>query len=213
MRRIVLLLLFQFLAVTLFAQHPLRFQKEVDELIAGDSIINKKELIVFTGSSSIRLWSDLKTDFPNHNVLNRGFGGSEMSDLLYFAHPLILNYQPARVFIYEGDNDIHAGRSAEEILAHADTLLTLLRQQLPANVRVCFISAKPSVARWQLKATYEDFNRKLKEWTATKKNVLYVDVWTPMLDEKGEVQKDLFMADNLHMNRKGYDIWKKVISR
>jgi lysophospholipase L1-like esterase len=212
MRKILYVLLFQCLAITLVAQDPLRFEKEVSNLVAGDSLVNKKKLIVFTGSSSIRMWNDLKTDFPNHNVLNRGFGGSEMSDLVYFAKPLILNYKPSAVFIYEGDNDISVGRSVEVILSNADKLVTQIRQQLLANVKIIFISAKPSVARWQLKAKYEDFNRQLKQWTATKKNVLYVDVWTPMLDEKGEVRNDLFLADNLHMNRKGYDIWKKVIA-
>lgn len=212
MRKILYVLFFQCLAIMVMAQDPLRFQKEVNNLVAGDSLVKKKKLIVFTGSSSIRIWNDLKTDFPNHNVLNRGFGGSEMSDLVYFAKPLILNYKPTAVFIYEGDNDISAGRSVEVILANADKLVTQIRQQLPAKVKIIFISAKPSVARWQLKTKYEDFNRQLKQWTTTKKNVLYVDVWTPMLDEKGEVQKDLFMTDNLHMNRKGYDLWKKAIS-
>ena len=211
MRKILFLLFFQFSLATLVAQDPLRFEKEVNDLIAGDSLVNRKKLILFTGSSSIRYWNDLKKDFPKRNVLNRGFGGSEMTDLLYYATPLIQNYKPSRVFIYEGDNDINAGKSPEEVLANADKLLTLLRSQLPAKVKIIFISAKPSVARWQLKTKYEEFNRQLKQWTTTKKNVLYADVWTPMLDSNGEVRKDLFVDDNLHMNRLGYDIWKKVI--
>ncbi len=211
MRKILFLLFFQFTLATVLAQDPLRFEKEVNALIAGDSLVNKKKLILFTGSSSIRFYADLKKDFPKHNVLNRGFGGSEMSDLLYYAGPLILNYNPSRIFIYEGDNDINAGKSPEEILALVDKLLTMLRTQLPASVKIIFISAKPSVARWQLKSKYEEFNRQLKQWTTTKKDVLYADVWTPMLDSSGEVRKDLFVEDNLHMNRKGYEIWKRVI--
>lgn len=213
MRKILFLLFFQFILATLLAQDPLRFEKEVNGLIAGDSNMNKKKLILFTGSSSIRMWKDLKTDFPKHNVLNRGFGGSEMSDLLYYAKPLILNFQPVRVFIYEGDNDINAGKSPEAILAQADKLLTLLRTQLPPKVKIIFISAKPSVARWQLKSKYEEFNRQLKQWTTSKKNVLYADVWKPMLDSSGEVRKDLFIEDNLHMNLKGYEIWKSVMEK
>ncbi len=75
------------------------------------------------------------------------------------------------------------------------------------------VSAKPSLTCWQLKSKYDEFNRQMKQWTATKKNVLYADVWTPMLDSSGEVRKDLFVEDNLHMNRKGYEIWKRVITK
>ncbi len=213
MRKALLLLLFQFTLATLVAQDPLRFEKEVHDLVAGDSAINKRKLILFTGSSSIRFWSALRKDFPNHNVLNRGFGGSEMSDLLYYTESLILNYNPKEIFIYEGDNDINSGKSPEEILANADKLLSLLRTHLPAKVKIIFISAKPSIARWHLKEKYEEFNRKLKDWTGTKKNVFYADVWTPMLDNTGEVRQDLFIEDNLHMNQLGYTIWVTVIRK
>ena len=212
-RSVLLLYLFQFVLVTLMAQDPKRFDKEIHNLVAGDSTISKRKLILFTGSSSIRFWSGLRKDFPNRNVLNRGFGGSEMSDLLYYAEPLILNYNPRKIFIYEGDNDINSGKSTEEILANADKLLILLRAHLPAKVKIIFISAKPSIARWHLKEKYEEFNRKLMVWTSTRKNVLYADVWTPMLDSTGAVRKDLFVEDNLHMNQVGYTIWATVIGK
>jgi lysophospholipase L1-like esterase len=212
-RIVAILVVFQFILATGVAQDPLRFEKEVRDLVAGDTLVNKRKLILFTGSSSIRYWKDLTKDFSKHNVLNRGFGGSELTDLLYYAKPLILNYQPGRVFIYEGDNDINSGKSPEEILATADKLLALLRTQLPAKVKIIFISAKPSVARWHLKGKYEEFNRQLKQWTSTKKNVLYADVWTPMLDKTGEVRNDLFTEDNLHMNQVGYSIWVQVLKK
>lgn len=213
MRKLLFLVFFHLLLITLVAQNPLRFEKEVNNLVAGDSLVNNKNVIIFTGSSSIRFWADLKKDFPKHNVLNRGFGGSVMSELVYYSEPLIINYQPKRIFIYEGDNDIFLGKSPEEILMTADQLVTLLRAQLPSKVKIIFISAKPSVARWHLKAKYEEFNRQLEHWASSKKNVLYADVWTPMLDSNGEVQKDLFIQDNLHMNWKGYEIWKGVIGK
>jgi len=212
MHKILFLIFFQFMVIILVAQDPLRFEKEITDFINSESKVNKKELILFTGSSSIGMWKDLKSDFPKHNVLNRGFGGSHMSDLYYLAKPVILNYNPSRIFIYEGDNDIGSGKTPEEVLQVAERLISFLRSQLPADVKIIFISAKPSVSRWHLKEKYEDFNHKLKQWTTTRKNVLYADVWSPMLDSNGEVQKDLFLDDNLHMNRKGYDIWKSVIS-
>lgn len=190
---------------------PARFKDEIDALVANDNSINKKDLILFTGSSSIRLWPDLKTSFAGKNVLNRGFGGSEMSDLVYFFKQLILPYNAKQIFIYEGDNDTNAGKTPAQILADADRIIELIRAQVSSNVEVLFISAKPSLARAELKEQYLKFNAALKSWTEKQKNVKFIDVWNPMMDKGGNVQPDLFVEDDLHMNAKGYAIWKKVI--
>lgn len=201
------------LNTSLYGQDPLRFEKEVSNLIANDTAVNHKKLILFTGSSSIRFWKSLKSDFPTYNTLNRGFGGSEMSDLLHYANQLIIQYSPKEIFIYEGDNDLNSGKSASEILKTADQLLSLIRAQLPKNVKVFFISAKPSLARWALKEKYLDYNKQLEAWTKTKKKVTFVDVWTPLVDAQGEVLKDIFIADGLHLNATGYKIWADAIKK
>ncbi len=199
------------LVFSLQAQEAPRFQDEVNALVAGDSAINKKKVILFTGSSSIRFWKDISTYFPKKNILNRGFGGSEMSDLIDYVDKLIVAYKPRQIFIYEGDNDIGYGKNPDDVLKQADQLLTLIRQKLSTKVQVVFISPKPSLARWQLKDKYVYFNRQLNAWTKQQKNVAYVDVWNPMLDSNGVVRKDLFIEDGLHMNKAGYDIWANVI--
>ncbi len=201
------------LNTSLYGQDPLRFEKEVSNLIANDTAVNHKKLILFTGSSSIRFWKSLKSDFPTYNTLNRGFGGSEMSDLLHYANQLIIQYSPKEIFIYEGDNDLNSGKSASEILKTADQLLSLIRAQLPKNVKVFFISAKPSLARWALKEKYLDYNKQLEAWTKTKKKVTFVDVWTPLVDAQSEVLKDIFIADGLHLNATGYKIWADAIKK
>lgn len=199
-------------ATNLLAQDPLRFEKEIQELIKSDSSVNTKKLILFTGSSSVRLWHNLAESFPGKNVLNRGFGGSEMSDMLYYAPQLILKHKPELVFIYEGDNDIAAGRSAEQILANADSLVKIIRTALP-KTKIIFISPKPSGSRWHLKAEYEDFNSKLEQFTKSRKRVYFANVWLPMLDATGNLLPGLFLEDNLHMNEKGYIIWTKVLNQ
>ncbi len=198
-------------AFPLWSQDVPHFQTEVNKLIAGDSAVDKKDVILFTGSSSIRFWTSLNADFPTANVLNRGFGGSQMTDLVGYVDQLIVPYSPKQIFIYEGDNDIAAGKNSTDILFDADRLLVAIRKQLPRKVQVFFISAKPSILRWQLRDKYADFNGKLEAWTKKKKKVTYIDVWTPMLDDDGKVIADLFIEDGLHMNKKGYEIWAKVI--
>jgi lysophospholipase L1-like esterase len=193
------------------AQDPLRFQKEIDSLTSVRPP-KKGDVIVFTGSSSIRLWKGLSSSFPNHNVLNLGFGGSEMADLLYYTDKLILPLRPIQVFIYEGDNDISKGRPEAEILASADSILRLIRRALP-QTQLVFISPKPSVARWNLKEKYESFNVAFKDWIHKHHNVVYADVWTPMLDKDGKLKQDLFAPDNLHLNSKGYKIWTDALRK
>ena len=101
----------------------------------------------------------------------------------------------------------------EQIFASADSLLTRIRAKLPKTIKIYFISPKPSIVRWQLKDQYIDFNKKLKVWTQSKKNVYFIDVWTPMLNPDGSLKKELFIEDGLHMNRKGYNIWRTVIQQ
>ena len=112
-------LTFLFLTIgctALFAQDPSRFEEEISKFKGDENTVNKEKLILFTGSSSIRLWVDFDSYFPNHNVLNRGFGGSETSDLIHFADELILKYSPSQIFIYEGDNDINSGEKPGKII-------------------------------------------------------------------------------------------------
>jgi lysophospholipase L1-like esterase len=213
MRNLLLIACLLFVELTAIAQDPRRFETEVTNLVAGDSAVKKKNLILFTGSSSVRLWRpDLASSFPDKNVLNRGFGGSHMSDLLYYFDKLILPYRPRQIFIYEGDNDLASGKTPEEIMRQADSLLHLIRTKVSRRVNVVFIAAKPSLARWNQREIYTKFNGMLKTWAAKNKNVTYADVWTPMLDPSGKVKDDLFIEDGLHMKANGYEIWTRVFA-
>src|SRR5690349_15825436 len=206
-----LVFLFWIACLTLHGQDPLRFEKEVNKLVAGDSTVNKRKLILFTGSSSIRLWKTLEADLQGHNVLNRGFGGSETTDLIYYFDKLIPPNQPKQIFIYEGDNDLASGKTPDQVMAATDSLLTLIRTKYSKKVRVVFITPKPSISRWRLKDQYVSYVGKLKSWAKHKRRVAVADVWTPLLDDQGKVMHDIFMDDNLHLNAKGYAIWTKTI--
>ena len=200
-------------ALCVNAQDPLRLQAEVAELTANDKSLNKKGIILFTGSSSIRMWSSLQADFPNYNIVNRGFGGSQTSDLLYFFDQLILPYNPKKIFIYEGDNDLSLGKSPDQILSTMDSVITMIRQKVSKTVPIYVISPKPSISRWHLKDKYIEFNARMSELASTKKKVYFIDVWSPALDKDGTVIKDIFLEDGLHMNSKGYAIWANVLRK
>lgn len=202
-----------FISGTLFsnAQDPNRFKDQVDELAGKEyNFSTDKKLVVFTGSSSIRMWNDVQSYFPEYNVINNGFGGSHFSDLLYFCNEMIVKPAPQILFIYEGDNDLASNKKPGNILKEAKELARKIQQDLP-KTRIIFISPKPSISRIKLKNSYISFNKKLKKYCKKNGNLEFADVWYPMLDNNGNVFKDVFLEDGLHMNKKGYDIWGKVI--
>jgi len=211
-RKLLGLLILLFLAFSLNAQDPNRFLGEVEKLVStGYQFSPDKKLALFTGSSSIRMWNDIQDYFPEYNVVNNGFGGSHFSDLIYFYNKLIIPHNPDILFIYEGDNDIASKKKPRAIAKEAKFLLSKIRRDLP-NTKVVLISPKPSIARWELRKEYEALNKKLKKLARKTDKVEFADVWTAMLDEQGNVLRDVFLDDNLHMNKKGYDIWAKVLS-
>nr|WP_299337728.1 SGNH/GDSL hydrolase family protein [Allomuricauda sp.] len=193
------------------AQNKLPFEDEVKDIQKRTDSIwdSSKETIVFTGSSSIRLWEDLQERFPENQILNTGFGGSQSSDLANFTDELILNYNPAKVFIYEGDNDIFDKKRPKQIIETFNTILNKLEKEQP-DMDVVLISAKPSISRWHLRGKYRRLNRKLQKIAQERSGVAFVDVWTTMLNKR-KLKKDLFIEDGLHMNTKGYDLWYNEI--
>lgn len=206
-----------FLAVFIFfvlfagAQDPARFKNDVEELAKKEyNFSPEKKLVVFAGSSSIRMWKDLPDYFPEYNVINNGFGGSHFSDLLFYYDELILSRKPDILFIYEGDNDIADAKKPAKVMKQAKELTAKIRKDLPGT-RVLFISPKPSLAREKLKEKYLTFNNKLERYCNRKKQVEFVNIWTPMCDKSGNILPGLFIEDGLHMNKTGYDIWGETI--
>lgn len=193
------------------AQEQNRFKNDVDKLTSVEyNFSNNKKLVVFAGSSSIRMWKDVQSYFPDYNVINNGFGGSQFSDLLFFYDEVILKHKPEILFIYEGDNDINGKKKPGKILKEVKQLTGKIRRDLP-ETKIIYISPKPSIARVHLKNEYIKLNKKLKKYCNKQDNIEFADVWYPMLDSHGNVYKDVFLEDGLHMNKKGYDIWGKVI--
>jgi lysophospholipase L1-like esterase len=168
--------------------------------------------VLFVGSSSIRLWNSLQKDFAALPVvINRGFGGSKLSDCVHHLDRLVFPYRPRLVLVYAGDNDLAAGRSADDILARFKAFAEGVRAKLP-QTRIAFISIKPSPARAALIQEIRRANALVRDYAATLSNSDYIDVFTPMLDADGRPRAELFREDALHLNAKGYEVWRAVIA-
>lgn len=169
--------------------------------------------VLFVGSSSIRLWDGLEEDFAALPVvIKRGFGGSRLSDCVHYLDRLVIPYRPRLVLVYAGDNDLAEGKTAAEVLQQFEAFVQGVRSALP-ETRIAFISIKPSPARASLLPEIRRANALVEQFASVHPGVAYVDVYSPMLAADGSPRGELFRPDALHLNAKGYALWKSVISR
>ena len=166
--------------------------------------------ILFVGSSSIRLWTNLPTSILERPVLNRGFGGSRFKDLLRFFNRVVLPYGPSVLLVYEGDNDLADGQTPAEIAQDLAMFLDLAETEL-RGTSVVLLTVKPSPSRRHLLEAQSEFNRRLQTLAASRQRVRVVDVASPLLDSRGEPDPRFFAADQLHLNADGYEMWRKPV--
>jgi len=167
--------------------------------------------VLFVGSSSIRLWSDLQDQFKDLPVvINRGFGGSELADCVKNLNRLVIRYRPSTVLVYAGDNDLAAGTTPQEVLHRFTAFVEGVHRELP-DTRIAYISIKPSPLRIGLMPQIKQTNALIRDYAESLEKVAFIDVYTPMLDGTGKPRAELFRADSLHLNADGYALWKRVI--
>ncbi len=170
------------------------------------------QAILFAGSSSFTLWKDVQDYFPDFTIINRGFGGSTLPDLIRYADDIIFPYFPKQIVIYCGENDLASCDTIlpELVAARFISLFTLIRSQLP-DVKITYISMKPSPSRWNLADRFVMANQLIREFIESRSNAGFVDIWDKMLNEDDLPDPGLFLDDMLHMNAKGYRVWQASI--
>jgi len=188
------------------------FYNEVHEFQKKDSIsMPASNGIVFVGSSSLRMWTDLEQTFKSYHAINRGFGGSELTNANDWIKELVLVHKPRQVVIYSGENDVASGASAAQTYDRFVTFFNNIRQNLP-KANITFISMKLSPSRAQFSNIILKANADIKEYLSKQKNADYIDIASKMLDSKGGYRPELFQDDMLHMKPAGYAIWTKEIT-
>ncbi len=208
--KLSLFIFWAFFALPTLAQMH-RFEPEILKFEDADKQTPPPlNVVVFTGSSSIRFWDNLSDYFPGKTVLQRGFGGSELSDVRHYADRVIVRYQPKQVVLYAGENDVAAGVSARETYARFVDLFRYVRKQLP-QAHFTFISLKPSPSRRKFRPVVEETNRRIQRFLSRRRNADFVDIVPLMLKPNGEPLGELFKGDSLHMTKKGYERWGEVL--
>jgi lysophospholipase L1-like esterase len=183
-----------------------KFEKNIAAFEAEDRASPPpKDAILFVGDSQFTRWKSIHEDLEGYTVINRGFGGSRMSDLLHYTDRIVIPYRPRLIVVNEGGNDIHTGRSPEELLADFKAFVGKVRRALPQTT-IALSGLQPSPARWSQADLRRRFNAMLREWAATETNVVYVDLFDAYLGADGKPREELFVADRLHHSAEGYAV-------
>ena len=172
----------------------------------------KPGCIVFAGSSSFRFWETLASDMKPLDVINRGFGGSEFSDLDQYANRIVVAYRPRAVVVYEGDNDLAEGSSKTPEMVASDLrkFVQIIHAALP-DTWIYILAIKPSKLRWNQWPSMKAANKLMQDYAVTQERVQYIDIATPMFDASGNLPRDLFKADGLHPTPKLYAMWTAIV--
>jgi lysophospholipase L1-like esterase len=189
---------------------PERFRQEIMAFENWDAKNSFPDgAILFVGSSSIRMWETHKA-FPDYPVINRGFGGSMISDVQYFYKEVIEKYDPALVVFYAGDNDIANGKPVEEVVRDYKALIYRFHKDFP-DAKFLYVPIKPSSSRWDYWAAMEEVNQQVKTFNEKREYLSYADLATPLLTGDGTPDDALFLEDQLHLNEQGYAVWNEVM--
>jgi lysophospholipase L1-like esterase len=210
-----------FLSLLLIAYYLTAFAQQVEYPYAEDikrfkenDSINPppKQAILFVGSSSFTMWTDVQDYFPGFTIINRGFGGSTLLDLIRYAEVVIYPYEAKQIVIYCGENDLaYSETMSGEVVAKLFIMLfNMIREELP-EVKITYISMKPSPSRWNMADRMKSGNLLIESFLKSQPNTSFVNVWEDMLNINHKPDPDLFLEDMLHMNARGYGIWQEKI--
>jgi lysophospholipase L1-like esterase len=194
-------------------KQPPPFWNEIAEFKHQDSIQRPPSgAILFVGSSSFRKWTNVGSSFPGYTIINRGFGGSTLADVIRYAGDIIIPYHPKQIVIYCGDNDLASSDSvtATMVFNRFVRLYNVIRNRMK-EVDIVYISIKPSPSRQRLMPRMEEANDMIRDFMAKYSHAVFVDVYHPMLTAKGQPIDSFFLADKLTMNEKGYRTWQQIL--
>ena len=198
-----------FIYSPLWAQQT--FEKEIRNYEKQDSIsMPAKGQILFIGSSSFRIWKTFATDLAGIAAINRGFGGSTMTDALYYFDRMVVKYEPSTVVVYEGDNDLNKGKSLEDLAKEYEDFSNRLKKALP-KTKLVYLAVRPSLSRIAIVDKQKQFNSWLADYCKSQKGRFFLDMHSPFYLPDGTVMPDIFVADRLHLNEKGYLIFSAKI--
>ncbi len=162
--------------------------------------------VLLLGGSNARRWTDVSDYFPQHKVINRGFGGAKLTDVLYYTDRLVRPYAPKAIILNVGGNDLKKGETPEEIRDATRAFITKVHAALP-ETRIFCIGIPPTRNASTMPEGFKlirSLSALIPELVRTEKNVEFIDLFPAFLDAKGQHRAELFVEDGTHFNADGY---------
>lgn len=207
----LLLILFLIGSFTVNAQKTDPFLTEIKNFKKQDSIkFPPKKAVLFIGSSTFTKWKDVQQYFPTHVIINRGFGGSSLPNVIEHINDVVFPYKPKQIVIYCGENDIAAGATPDEVVARTKQLIDLIRKKY-SRVIITYISIKPSPSREKFIPIMKEVNQQVETLIKGMRRASFINTADAMYNADGTIMATIFLSDKLHMNAKGYAIWQKIM--
>jgi hypothetical protein len=187
------------------------YENDVKQAISKRLLCKYEPRTVFYGSSTITQWETLSVDFEEYAPVNLGFGGSTLAACIWYFDEIVAPLEkPEKLILYAGDNDLGDGRHPEEVCIFYRQFIIKLRENYK-DVPLYFVSIKPSLSRATLMEEIIRSNHLIKKEIEKNDNEHYVNVFEKMVDGKGQVIRKYYKHDGLHLNQKGYEVWKETI--
>lgn len=186
------------------APAPNRFESQVAAYESADARqAPPRGAILLAGDSQFFRWKTVDEDLRGYTIVNRGIDSFQTSDLVHFADRLVLPYRPRLIVLHVGGNDVHSGKAPDVVLGDFKAFVARVRAVLP-DVPIAFSSITPGPGRWDEADRRQETNRVVKEYVASQRGLLFVDLWDAMLTKDGQPREDLWVADRVHPNHAGY---------
>lgn len=190
---------------------PTTWEKTIQKFEAQDAKeMPPKDGIEFVGSSSIVRWHTDK-EFPDLHIINRGFGGSYSTDVVYYEDRIVTKYHPRIVLLFAGENDLAGHESLESVENNIDLFVKKLRESDP-QCKILLLSFKPSTSRWKIWPLLQKANAFMKNYADKHENMAYIDITPIMFGDDGKPNKDMLAPDGLHPSEKAYVEWDKAVA-
>ena len=187
------------------------YEDEIKRLEKQRAELTSQPDTLFYGSSSIRLWTGLADDLSGLNPTNLGFGGSTLAACTWFFDRVMVGYQPKRLIVYAGDNDLGDGRHPEEVFIFFQEFAERVTKRF-GPLPCYFISLKPSINRWNLASQFSFTNQLISaEIESNHPDWQWIDIYSAMLNTDGTPNPEYYLSDGLHLSEKGYLLWKTII--